>query len=298
MGVKTIEDYTFYDATSLTSITIPESVTSIGNSAFKFSTALTSITIPASVTSIGQYAFSEATSLKDVNVQGSAPSVGLGAFAPVAYEARVYVAADATGFGEDDYWNGLIVARLGTYTVTYNYNSATGDNSVASGSFTTFGAAITLPTPTRTGYTFGGWYSDAGLVFKIGESGASYSPTGAKLAKEIYARWTSNSTKAVAVKKPTIVGKAKVSKKLTAKKGTWIGNPTPVITYQWYACGKKISVAKSVVPKSCKMISRKTKSTLKLAKAQRGKFITVLVTGTSAATSATKWLAKSTTKVK
>ena len=39
--------------TSLTSVTIPNSVTSIGDEAFDGCTSLTSVTIPNSVTSIG-----------------------------------------------------------------------------------------------------------------------------------------------------------------------------------------------------------------------------------------------------
>ncbi|NBO55747.1 MAG: hypothetical protein EBU84_14440, partial [Actinobacteria bacterium] len=76
-----------------------------------------------------------------------------------------------------------------TYTVTYNYDNATGGNSPASATYTTGGAAITLPTPTRTGYTFGGWYSDSGLTTSIGAAGASYSPTASITA---YAKWTAN----------------------------------------------------------------------------------------------------------
>ncbi|NBO27032.1 MAG: hypothetical protein EBU96_09645, partial [Actinobacteria bacterium] len=79
-----------------------------------------------------------------------------------------------------------------TYTVTYNYNSATGGNGTASANFTTGGTAITLPTPTRTGYTFGGWYSDAGLTTSIGAAGAAYSPTGATTSLTAYAKWTAN----------------------------------------------------------------------------------------------------------
>ena len=48
------------DCTSLTSVTIPNSVTSIGRCAFYGCTSLTSITIPDSVTSIGDEAFSAA----------------------------------------------------------------------------------------------------------------------------------------------------------------------------------------------------------------------------------------------
>ena len=55
-SVTTFGESAFWNCTSLTSITIPEGVTSIGN-AFENCLSLTSITIPASVTSIGQYAF-------------------------------------------------------------------------------------------------------------------------------------------------------------------------------------------------------------------------------------------------
>jgi len=107
----------------------------------------------------------------------------------VASGAEAYITAEATGFGDDDHWNGLSIARLGTYSVTYNYNSATGGNSTDTSSFATFGIPITLPSPTRNGYKFAGWYSDAGLTSKIGNAGESYSPTGAKLSKIVYAKW-------------------------------------------------------------------------------------------------------------
>ena len=53
----------FHDCDALTSITIPNSVTSIGSSAFEGCSSLTSVTIPNSVTSIGVYAFRECSSL-------------------------------------------------------------------------------------------------------------------------------------------------------------------------------------------------------------------------------------------
>ena len=64
----------FYDCYSLTSVMIPNSVTSIGDLAFYDCTSLTNFTIPASVTSIGNYAFYYCTSLKGVYFQGNAPT--------------------------------------------------------------------------------------------------------------------------------------------------------------------------------------------------------------------------------
>ena len=65
----------------LTSVTIPNSVTSIGNRAFWGCSGLTSVTIPNSVTSIGDYAFSRCRSLTSVTIPTSVTRIGNGAFA-------------------------------------------------------------------------------------------------------------------------------------------------------------------------------------------------------------------------
>ena len=56
-GVTSIWHYAFQNCTSLTSVTIPGGVTTIGMEAFKGCNSLTSVTIPDSVTSIGKEAF-------------------------------------------------------------------------------------------------------------------------------------------------------------------------------------------------------------------------------------------------
>ena len=59
-------DGAFSGHDSLTSVTIPESVTTIGNNAFYGCTSLPSITIPESVTAIGDYAFDGCSSLASI----------------------------------------------------------------------------------------------------------------------------------------------------------------------------------------------------------------------------------------
>ena len=78
-GYTSIGDSAF-DGASLTSVTIPDSVTSIGNDAFLNCTGLTSVTIPDSVTSIGYGAF-VGNNLISVTIGNSVTSIGNYAFA-------------------------------------------------------------------------------------------------------------------------------------------------------------------------------------------------------------------------
>ena len=65
-SVTSIGSSAFHGCSGLTSITIPNSVTSIGDYAFAYCTSLTSLTIGSGVTSIGDHAFSYCQSLTDV----------------------------------------------------------------------------------------------------------------------------------------------------------------------------------------------------------------------------------------
>ena len=61
--MQSIGDSAFYKCSRLTSVIIPEGVTSIGDWAFRDCSGLTSVTIPDSVTSIGYCAFDECDNL-------------------------------------------------------------------------------------------------------------------------------------------------------------------------------------------------------------------------------------------
>ena len=66
-NVKIIPDYLCSGMSGLTSVTIPNSVTSIGSEAFRNCSGLTSVTIPNSVTSIGSEAFKNCSGLTTVH---------------------------------------------------------------------------------------------------------------------------------------------------------------------------------------------------------------------------------------
>ena len=68
-GVTSIGNYAFQTCSSLIRIVIPNSVTSIGRFAFESCSSLTRITIPDSVTSIGNWAFFNCSSLKSVTFE-------------------------------------------------------------------------------------------------------------------------------------------------------------------------------------------------------------------------------------
>ncbi|MBR7032036.1 MAG: leucine-rich repeat protein [Clostridia bacterium] len=79
-SVTSIGQSAFSGCASLTSVTIGDSVTSIGYSAFSDCTSLTSVTIPDSVTSIGSYAFYNCRNLTSVTIPDSVTSIGYSAF--------------------------------------------------------------------------------------------------------------------------------------------------------------------------------------------------------------------------
>ena len=89
--VTSINNDAFRMHTGLTSITIPESVTSIGDAAFQ-SSGLTSVIIGKSVKTIGENAFKNCTDMTEIDVLATTPpTLGTDAFDIVAKDIPVYV---------------------------------------------------------------------------------------------------------------------------------------------------------------------------------------------------------------
>jgi len=80
-SVTSIGDGAFYGCGFTGNLTIPNSVTSIGDYAFSYCYGLTgSLKIPDLVTSIGDYAFSNCTGLAGITIPSSVTSIGMNAF--------------------------------------------------------------------------------------------------------------------------------------------------------------------------------------------------------------------------
>ena len=101
-SVKSIGDNAFSSCTGLTSITIPNSVTSIGNNAFDYCKNLTSVTIPNSVTTIGDYAFWVCESLKSITIPNSVTSIERYAFWDCSSIKSITIPNSVTSLG----WGG------------------------------------------------------------------------------------------------------------------------------------------------------------------------------------------------
>ena len=181
--VTMIDHAAFHDS-AVTSVTIPDSVTSIPDDAFAFCSQLTNISIPNSVTFIGFSAFNSCTSLKSITLPSSLSTIQSSAFYNCGNLETIRIPVSVTFIG-----NYAFAGCPSSMTVTYPGSKTQWDDNITKGSnndvlenhlicakleatFTADGTTLapaqtidrggkfTEPAaPSKENHTFAGWYN-------------------------------------------------------------------------------------------------------------------------------------------
>lgn len=159
-SVTSIRDSAFVFCSQLTNISIPNSVTAIGSFAFDGCTKLESITLPSSLSTIQSYAFYNCGNLKTIRIPVSVTSIGNFAFdgcpssMTVTYSgSKKQWDAIAKGSNNDVLENNLICAKL---EATFTADGTT----LAPAQTIDRGGKFTEPAaPSKENHTFAGWYN-------------------------------------------------------------------------------------------------------------------------------------------
>ncbi|MFI3330157.1 MAG: leucine-rich repeat protein [bacterium] len=104
-SVTFIGEAAFANCTALTSIVIPNSVTSIGDATFYNCTALTRVTLPNGLTSISDSMFDNCSALTSIEIPESVTSIDDGAFKWCASLTSIIIPSSVTSIGEDVFHN-------------------------------------------------------------------------------------------------------------------------------------------------------------------------------------------------
>ena len=158
-----------FTISNLTSITIPNSVTSIGSSAFEKCSSLLSVTIGNSVTSIGKDAFCGCDSLTSITIPNSVTSIGEFAFLGCnSLQYNIYDNAKYLGNNENPYL--VLVDTINTDITTCTINNNTKIIYCQAFRDCSGLTSITIPNSV-TSIGFGVFYDCSGLIsITIGNS--------------------------------------------------------------------------------------------------------------------------------
>ena len=125
-----IGDNVFKNNATLTSVVIPDAVTSIGNMAFNGCSSLTAVNIPTSVASVGEYAFGSCEALKNVTIADGVSTIGFAAFAFCPSLASVSIPASVTDIGDAVFASCPVLESIVVAEGNPNYDSRNGCNAV------------------------------------------------------------------------------------------------------------------------------------------------------------------------
>ena len=141
-GLTTIGKNAFRECPNLTSISIPNSVTSIGDYAFCYCNNLISISIPVNVASIGQFAYAVCSNLESVSLSQGLESIGNSAFRDCSTLTSISIPNSVTSLGNGAFYGctGLTNVTTGNGVTSIAPQTFYGCTSLTS---VTFGSVLT-----------------------------------------------------------------------------------------------------------------------------------------------------------
>lgn len=218
----TIPNYTFSGCTGLTSVTIPENVTSVGGAAFYNCSNLTEVILPQNVPSFGVNAFST-----DYKLHIYYP------YSKAEWTAQKVDAAKISGLQSDGVTVHSNTGGIKTDTpicylcdVTFDANGGTLASTMPTGPVKVYRTEYVTKTkaneltridaPTRTGYTFAGWYTSA--TPQENDTAFDLEATAVQDDMTLYAAWTANGC-TITVPENCAVKDADTGKEITVDAG-------------------------------------------------------------------------------
>ena len=160
-GVTSIESDAFYGCSSLTSVKIPNGVTSIGSYAFYNCSSLTSIEIPIGVTDIGDNAFSGCSSLKSIEIPGGMTVIRTYVFSGCSSLTSITIPDGVTNI-----WSGAFSGCSSLNNVGFGENSQL--TSIGEGAFNRCGSLMYIEIPSSVMTLEGGVNASGGVFANCG----------------------------------------------------------------------------------------------------------------------------------
>lgn len=99
-SIKSMGNDCLSSCKNLTTAILPESLTSIGNNCFKYSSSLTNVTLPKQLVSLGKYSFYLCENLTSIDLPKSITSVGKECFNGCSALTRITLPSNITTLGE------------------------------------------------------------------------------------------------------------------------------------------------------------------------------------------------------